>query len=187
MKKREKVFKNSKPNFGKPRRENITGHNFNKNSKSPGIQGEALKQTFGTMDFSTRNKLNHQIIQNLQNCSEVTLSELSEQHVDRSESKKMINEVFPPEEYGYEQLNSLKLTERNNPRSEEYYSEINALLSQYGSNMPTARDGGNKFQTELELQRAKEELQKLQVEIEENKLIEEEHLKLQAKVKEQRK
>jgi len=54
------------------------------------------------MDFSTRNKLNHQIIQNLKISSEVTLSELSDQHVDRADSRKMMREVFPPDEYGYD-------------------------------------------------------------------------------------
>lgn len=85
-----------------------TGQNFNPQKNQQNLQGETLKQTFGTMDFSTRNKLNHQIIQNLQNSSDVTMEDLSEQHVDRAESRKMMRDIFPPEDYGYQQLDSLE-------------------------------------------------------------------------------
>jgi hypothetical protein len=78
----------------KGRKEYSSGQNFNPTSKSSEFQSQALKQTFGTMDFSTRNMLNHQIIQNLQNSSDVTLSELSDQHIDKNESSKMIQNVF---------------------------------------------------------------------------------------------
>jgi hypothetical protein len=145
------------------------------------------------MDFSTRNKLNHQIIQNLQNYSEVTLSELSDQHIDKNESKQMIQSVFPPEEYGYEALSYL---ENNNDKGNsenlnliEYYNEINELISEYAapkSRQTTSRVANN-LQAEFELQHAKEELARLKQEIEIDKIKEEEQEKLQIKVLQQRK
>lgn len=71
---------------------------------------------------------------------------------------------------------------------DQYYNEINAIVSKYApSKKNSARDTQNTFQIELEAQKAQEQLERLQFEIEENKRKEEEHIKLQAKVKEQRK
>lgn len=99
------IYKNSNI---KGKKEYSTGQNFNPTSKSSEFQSHALKQTFGTMDFSTRNMLNHQIIQNLQNSSEVTLSELSDHHIDKNESNKMIQNVF--------QLDALNNLENENEK-----------------------------------------------------------------------
>lgn len=97
-------------------RKNVTGNNFNPKPQSKEFQGEALKQTFGTMDFSTRNKLNHQLIQNLRNNSEVTLSELSDHHVDQRDAQKVMKDVFPPEEYGYSAITALEHIENSDSK-----------------------------------------------------------------------
>lgn len=75
------------------------------------MQGEVIKETFGTMDFSDRNKQNNQFIRNLQ--KQVNMDEMSEQHPERSESRKMMRDLFPPDDYGYERLESLAKTEQD--------------------------------------------------------------------------
>lgn len=53
------------------------------------------------MDFSTRNMVNYEMIQKLREQNDISMDEISSKHVDREESRQMIKEVFPPEEYGY--------------------------------------------------------------------------------------
>lgn len=132
--------------------------------------------------------INHQIIQNLKNSSEVTLDELSDQLVDRAESKQMMREVFPPNEYGYDRLDSEKLKSARTKTDEEYYHEVNDILTKYApQSKPSARAASDSFQIQLELQQAQEELDRLNREIEENKIRELEQAKIQQKVRNQRK
>ena len=82
------------------------------------------------------------------------------------------------------QLTVLDSTPKEN--EEEYYKEVNKLLSQYGSDAnPTTAP--NTFKIELELRKAQEELARLNHEIEETKQREEEQKNLKEKVKNQRK
>ena len=54
----------------------------------------------------------------IQNESDTPLSELSEQHVNRAESRKMMREVFPPDQYGYDKVTALDEVVNNQAKNE---------------------------------------------------------------------
>lgn len=129
------------------------------------------------MEFSFRDQLNFQILKNLQDSENVTVTDLTEEHVDRAESRRMMRDIFPPEDYGYGSLKDL-----SNVDNDQYYQQVNDLITQYASQPTTDR-----FRLELQLQQTQEELEREKREYEANLNQELENQKLKEKVKQQRK
>jgi len=104
------------------------------------------------------------------------VTDLSERHVDRAESRRMMREVFPPEDYGYNLLDNI---EKTNEKQSNYYEQVNELLTKYASQ--------DNFQYELQLKQMQEELEREKREYELLKQREIEQQEMQLKVKNQRK
>ena len=155
-----------------------TGQNFNpKEGDVPSIQVHGLSNKFPTMDFSFRDQINFQILKNLQENENVTMTDLTEEHVDRADSRRMMRDIFPPEDYGYGDLKELP-----KGNDEKYYQQVNELLTQYAS-QPTS----DNFRLELQLRQTQDELEREKRAFEDQKIQEVKNQVLKEKVKNQRK
>ena len=69
---------------------------------------QLLKNKFESMDFSLRERINNKFIEHLQMSGKFTLPELIQKHVDMSKTQRIIKDIFPPDNFEYQQIENLK-------------------------------------------------------------------------------
>lgn len=77
-----------------------------------------LKNKFESMDFSLRERINNKFIEHLQMSGKFTLPQLMQRHIDKNKTQKIIKDIFPPDNFEYQQIEDL------NKRMEECSEEF---------------------------------------------------------------